>query len=361
MLEHVWKQRAIPDVMRLRNGGRVQNQSQWRERREEILDLLRREIYGYSPKAPENVRGILMESEEGAFAGKARHDTVSLEFETPEGSFCFPVHMLVPKKVKKPAVFLHIAFRPDIPDRYLPVEEILDEGYAIANFCYEDVSPDKEDGFATGLPAAYPRDPQTGWGKISVWAWAASRVMDYLCTREDVDSRRVAVIGHSRLGKTALWCGAQDERISMVVSNDSGCAGAALFRQKTGEHIEFMSKVIPYWFCGNYCKYAGKENSLPFDQHFLLALAAPRALCVGSAAEDAWADPWSEFLSCAAASEVFELLGQRRLQAPEERPRAGQAFLDGKIAYQIREGSHFFSRTDWLRYIEFRKLHHDVF
>lgn len=360
-LHELLHQMNLPDVLTFDNGMQVCHADEWSMRRSAILDNLRREIYGYSPEPPASVAGQVINCLEHDLANKAVQWSLVLNFETPKGSFAFPLTLIIPKRVQKPPTFLNIAFRPDIPDKYLPVEEIIDNGYAIASFCYLDVSADAADDFRQGLPAHYPRDPETGWGKISVWAWAASRVMDYLQTRDDLDHGRIAVVGHSRLGKTALWCGAQDERFSLVISNNSGCAGAALHRGKSGERVEQITRMFPFWFCGRFPTYANREEALPFDQHHLLALAAPRALYISSAAEDDWADPRSEFLSALAASPVYEILGQDGLLTPDRLPTTGTDLHQGRIAYHLREGSHFLSRSDWQKFMTFRRDHQDRF
>ena len=374
MFQKMLEERNLPELMKLNDGSPVKTPEDWRKRREEILDILRREIYGYAPEAPKEVRGRVEKRAEEAFGGKATQEKIWIEFDTPKGLFSFPMTLILPKKEEKVPMFLLLNFRPEIPDKYFPAEEIVDHGYGVAVICYEEVSRDNNhsterfedpNGYFTapedGLSAMYSRDRKTGWGKIGVWAWAASRGMDYLCTRPEVDKERVCVVGHSRLGKTALWAGAQDERFSMVCSNDSGCGGAAIFREKIGEDIKFMAEAIPFWFCGNYCDYAGREAELPYDQHFLLALIAPRALVVASASEDSWADPTSELLATVAAEPAFLLTGQPGMEKTDRIPQANTFLLQGNPAYHNREGKHFLSRTDWLSYMRFRELHGDKF
>ena len=282
---------------------------------------------------------------------------VEIAFDTPGGEFMFPVTMLVPKKPGRHPAFVQVAFRPDVPDKYLPAEEIIDNGFAVANFFYKDVTDDSAK--ADGIAALYPRDEKTGWGKIGMWAFAASRVMDYLETRADIDISRVCMSGHSRLGKTALWCAAQDERFAMVVSNDSGCSGASISRGKIGETIDAITdpERFDYWFCGNYRAWAGREYEAPFDQHMLLALIAPRRLYVSSAVEDEWADPTGEFLGCAAADEAWKLLRCPGLIAPDALPQTDVPLHAGGIGYHVRTGGHFFSRTDWVWQMEYRRRH----
>lgn len=358
--------RALPELLRFCGGEPVTAEA-WPARRAELLDLLRRTVYGYSPDAPESVRAEMVERDDKAFAGKAVQETVRITFDTPSGPFSFPFTLAVPKTGRPVPAFLLINFFATLPNRYCPAEELIDNGYAIAQLYYQDVTLDDARGscgsvdvsrcFDDGLAACYPRDPHTGWGKIGIWAWAASRVMDVLQSRPELDLSRIAVVGHSRLGKTALWCAAQDLRFSMAVSNDSGCGGASLFRGKKGENIAFMRIRFPYWFCGNYSDYGDREAELPADQHFLLALLAPRGLLVNSSALDAWADPDSEFLAVCAAAPAFELLGASAPVIPPELPGETIALLDGDLAYARRAGTHYFSRTDWLNILHYRRLH----
>lgn len=352
MLKEKLAARNIPALLTMNDGKPVKTPDDWRARRREIIDLLSREEYGYTPAAPENVTGEIKESAD-AFANKATQQTIVLSFDTPNGPFSFPFTLIVPKGVEKAPVFVIIAFRPDVPDRYLPTEEIIDHGFSIATFCYNDVSEDSEN--FDKLATMYPRDEKTGWGKIGMWAFAASRVLDYLETRDDIDATRACVTGHSRLGKTALWCGAQDERFSMVISNCSGCSGAAISRDKVGETVEFIANRFPYWFCGAYQAWRGRDHEMPFDQHMLLALVAPRKLYVCSAEEDTWADPESEFLGCVAASEAWTALRVPGLVTPDALPTVGEPLMDGGVCYHVRAGSHFFSRTDWLNHMACRE------
>ena len=179
--------------------------------------------------------------------------------------------------------------------------------------------------------------------------------MDYLETREDLDSARVCVTGHSRLGKAALWCGAQDERFSMTIADNSGCSGAALLRCKIGESIEVIAKRFPFWFCGSYQAWRGREDEAPFDQHMLIALCAPRKVYVSSASLDDWADPESKYLGCAAASPAWRMHRVPGLIAPNDLTTAGTLLTDGGVCCHLREGTHFYSRTDWLWHMTCRE------
>ena len=331
----------------------------WPAYRREMLELFMREEYGFTPPAPPEVRAEKGPNESNAWAGKAIAYPVRLSFDTPKGEYSFTANIVLPKADHPLPMFLYISFLPYPNGRYGPIEEIVDGGYAMATFCYNDVTLDKDDNFESGLAAMYPRnDPATDWGKIGMWAFAASRLMDYVQTLPEVDKSRIFSVGHSRLGKTSIWCAAQDERFAAGCSNDSGCSGAAVTRDKTGEHVEQITRNFPYWFCGNYKKYVGHEDEMPFDQHQLLALLAPRTLYVASAEEDAWSDPYSEFMAAKLASEAFELLGGKGLVNPTGEFIAAKEHLhEGNVGYHLRPGLHFMSRDDWQQYMMYFDRH----
>lgn len=349
--------RNLPPLLVMNDGTAVKSPDDWRVRRRELLDMLSREEYGYTPASPAGIRAEI-ESTEPTFAGKATRSVVRIAFDTPGGEFSFPFTLIVPAASKPVPAFVIVAFKPDVPNPYLPAEEIIDHGFAIANMCYQDVTSDT--AALDGIAAMYPRSAPDSWGKIGMWAFAASRVMDYLETRADIDPAHVCVTGHSRLGKTALWCAAQDERFAMAISNDSGCSGAAISRGKVGESIDAITdpERFHYWFCENYRAWANREYDAPFDQHMLLSLIAPRRLYVCSAEEDQWADPESEYLGALAADEAWKLLRCPGLIAGEGMPAANAPLHEGGIAYHLRTGSHFHSRTDWLHHMAYREKHH---
>ena len=332
---------------------------QWPAYRKQLLELFSREEYGFTPAAPREVRAEAVTVNERAWAGKAEQRDLKLGFDTPGGEFSFPVTFVLPKSEAASPLFVYIAFDPFPCGKYGPIEEIVDNGYAVAAFDYNDVSLDDKDKWLThGIASMYPRrEDGADWGQCGMWAFAASRVLDYALTLGQIDGKRVYVIGHSRLGKTALWCAAQDERFAGACVNDSGFGGMAITRGKQGEQMRHLPVRIERWFCGNFLNWVECENDMPFDSHMLGALIAPRLLAVCSAEEDLWADPQSEFMAVYGASKAYELLGVPGLVAPAEYPQAPAQFPEGRIGYSLRKGTHFLSREDWGFYMKFWGKH----
>lgn len=342
--------RALPPT--LESGVTKANFAAYRQKK---LAQFAEHIYGITPPAPQQVFARECSSQQDALAGKATHLTLKLAFDTPNGEFAFPLHVILPHVAEeKPLpVVVYLSFTPYPIGEYCPVEEVIDHGYGLATFCYADVTSDDND-LSNGLAGMLPRrNDGTDCGKLGLWAYAASRVVDYLLTLTQVDPAKLIVLGHSRLGKAALWAGAQDERFAMVAVNDSGCSGAAISRGKKGETIAAITKTFPYWFCENYRRYADNEGAQPYEMQQLLALCAPRPLYIASASEDAWADPISEQLSAALAGEAYALFGKQGLLGCDAPAKPGEVFAQGSIAYHLRKGTHFLSRWDWLNYLSF--------
>ena len=327
--------------------------------KEEMLAVLLREEYGYIPSAPFSISARLNAKDERFCAGKGVLESLTLVCASEWGDVEFPFTFAYPKGAEKPSpAFIHINFRDNIPDAYQPSEEILDRGYAVFTFCYKNVTSDDGD-FSTGIAGAYYKGRErneTDCGKIAFWAWAAMRLLDYaLAYRSDiVRSDRISVIGHSRLGKTALLAGALDERFYCAISNNSGCGGAAIARGNTGEKIKDICRNFPFWFCKGYTKYIDNEDNMPFDQHFLVAANYPHFVYVASAELDAWACPENEYLSAYLASEMYEREGRVGLSSDKrELPSVGTHCHGGDIGYHYRSGSHYLSRYDWNMYIDY--------
>lgn len=325
--------------------------------RQQMLSILLSQEYGHLPDAPVDLAFRADALPAPTFGGKATVTRVTAGCTVKGKSFSFPFYAAIPTAEGKHPFFVHINFRPEVADYYQPIEEIIDNGFAVLSFCYNDVTQDNgdlTDGLAGILYENGIRGPEDP-GKIALWAWAAQRVMDYAETRQDVLDLDCAVVcGHSRLGKTALLAAATDERFTFAYSNESGCSGAAVTRGKQGEHISDICTNFPYWFCENYTQYKEREDALPFDQHYLIASIAPRRVCIGSAAEDLWADPAAEQLCCFAASPAFET----GFDCPNRPAQTGEAFFGGHIGYHLRSGQHFFSREDWQRIMQFVRIHY---
>jgi hypothetical protein len=328
--------------------------------REQMLSILAEEIYGHMPPAPDKLTWQVQEHFFKPFcAGKATISRVELCCQLPGGEFTFPVYCAVPTAPGKHPFFIHICFRDNVPDRYMPTEELIDNGFAVLSFCYNDVTTDDGD-FSNGLAGVLQNGSErisTAPGKLAMWAWAAQRALDYALTLPALDPERSIVCGHSRLGKTALLAAATDTRFRFAYSNNSGCSGAAITRDKEGERVKQIYTRFPYWFCENYQKYMDNEHSMPCDQHYLVAAIAPRFVCVGSASEDTWADPLSELLCCAAATPAYEAVGLPGLVHPNRLPEVGETMFDGSIGYHLRRGPHYFGREDWLKLISFVNSH----
>jgi len=384
----------LPDPLVLSDGTKVADSEIWRtKRRPEVLRLFEDEVYGRSPAKPKAIRFEVVEEGPDALDGKATRRQVVVHLGKGEKALAVNLLLYLPKKANGPVPgFLTINFmgnhtvNPDpairIPTSWVrngngvrnnkataagrgsresrwAIDAIIGRGCAFATVYYGDIDPDFHDGYKNGLhPLFPPQDPKkrkpTDWGSIAGWAWGLSRCLDYLEADTQVDAKRVAVMGHSRLGKTALWAGASDERFALVISNNSGCGGAALSRRRFGETVKRINTSFPHWFCDNYKKYNDKEDECPVDQHMLIALSAPRPVYIASAVGDRWADPKGEFLSALGAETVYKLFGHSfgaTKQPPVDKP------VHGRIGYHVRSGKHDVTTFDWKQYLDFADKH----
>lgn len=363
---------TLPDVLLCSDGTRVTTVREWeKKRRPEVLKLFETEMYGEAPPAP-LLRFETLEKRGLAYDGKAIRKQVRIHYAP--GEF-IDLLLYIPTGAKQPPpVFLGINFAGNhavntdpmvmLPDtsrlredfeveargvkaHRWDIEAVLDKGFALATFCCEDVVPD-----APIVGGAMEAWPFYSWHCIAAWAWGLSRAMDYLVQEPDVNSKKVVVIGHSRLGKAALWAGATDQRFAMVVSNESGCGGAALSKRRYAETVARINTKFHLWFTDRFKYYNDNEDELPFDQHELLALIAPRPLYVGSAVEDLWSDPRGEFLALAGASPVYKLYGYDGFKESDY-PKVEKPIRKGRCGYHLRKGGHAVRPYDWEQYLSF--------
>jgi hypothetical protein len=381
----------LPDPLVFNNGSKVLTKADWEKRRTEIYTIFQNEVYGIAPVWKGRLTATELSRDTHALNGTATRSEVNVKLQNGTRELTFTLLVYLPHSSKPVPVFLGYNFGgnhtvTDEPGITIPsswmrndakigvtenkateagrgksvsqwqVREIISRGYGLVTLYYGDIDPDFDDGFKNGVHGLYDAKPDAAsWGSISAWAWGLSRVMDWIETNASIDSKRVIVMGHSRLGKTALWAGASDRRFAIVISNNSGCGGAALSKRIYGETVGSINSMVHYWFCNNFNKYSENEDALPVDQHELLALIAPRPVYVASAAEDKWADPKGEFLACVNASPVYKLLGLQGLPVTEMPPLNTPAV--GDIGYHIRSGDHDVKLYDWQQYLDFADRH----
>ena len=356
--------------------GTIATPAAWRPRRAAILELFREHVYGRSPGRPERLRFQRIDEDPRAMGGAATLRRVAVLSGQAGREHRFELTVFLPNAPRRDTarrdappraapVFLLLNNRPAsntdparrVTSGFWPAEDLIARGYGVAALQVGELAPDDPARFRDGVirlfegEASGPR-PADAWGAVAAWAWGASRAMDYFETDPRVDAGRVAVVGHSRGGKAALWAGAEDERFALVISNESGETGAALSRRHFGETVARINASFPHWFAGNYKAFGGREEALPTDQHMLLALVAPRALYVASADEDLWSDPRGEFLSLAHASPAYALWGDPPIRA-DDMPPLDRALVVGRRGYHVRRGGHDLTRSDWARFADF--------
>ena len=393
---------VLPEALVSASGEKIDTAAKWtQQRRGEILRMFESEVYGRTPSMRlEGIRAVVTEGPTDAMEGKATRKQVTVYFTAKDDGPRMDILIYSPKGKPNSPAFLGYNFEGNHAVTTDPavklahswlrnndkegitenkateksrgseksrwsIDRIIERGYAVATIYYGDIDPDFDDGFQNGVEPLFYKPGQTKpgpdeWGSIGAWAWGLSRALDYLETDKDIDPKHVAVLGHSRLGKTSLWAGALDERFALVISNNSGCGGAALSKRWFGETVNRINTSFPHWFCDNFNKYNLNEAALPVDSHELIALIAPRPVYISSAVDDKWADPLGEYLAAVHADPVYRLLGTNGLggeKPSETSPGLDQPLLSGQIGYHIRTGGHDVLPYDWEQFMNFADRH----
>jgi len=377
----------LPSSLITNSKEKVQTSSDWNNsRRGEILQLFKENMYGQFPGAATNIHYVIQKIDRNAMEGLAISKQVRIYLTKGKKGPYIDLLLYIPSNATQPVpVFTSLNFQGNhnistdkniiISQNYLdflkfkktnvsttrgaqerrwPVKTLLEHGYGLATAYYGDLEQDHPDGWKTGIRSSLAQQLQlkpSDWSAIGAWAWGLSRILDYLQTDKEVAAKKVIVAGHSRLGKTALWAGANDTRFAAVISNNSGEGGAAITRRNYGETLGIITKAFPHWFISKYSNYKDEINTLPMDQHMLLALTAPRPLYVASATNDKWADPYGEFLGAKNAAPVYALFGKKGLDT-DQMPTPDMS-VGNSIRYHIRTGDHDILLFDWMQYIRF--------
>ena len=389
---------VVPNPLKTFSGKKIRNSKQWlKKRRPELLNFFTENVYGKVPGELKIDFYKVLEQSDNALNGKARRKQVVLTFQNNGKELNVALLIYLPKNVAKAPLFMGYNFYGNLtvvndPEIFLTdswvrdnpslgiinhqgteqsrgassnrwaVEKMIDAGFGLGTMYYGDVDPDKYGDagtdFSDGVHPLLYKENQTQplpdeWGSISAWVWGLSRAMDYFEKDNDIDESKVIVFGHSRLGKTSLWAGATDQRFAGIISNNSGCGGAAMSKRRFGETVGQINTSCPHWFCENFMNFNNNERALPVDQHELLALIAPRPLYVASAEEDQWTDPHGEFLSAYYATPVYELFGKKGIPS-KEMPEVNQP-IRNTMSYHIRTGDHDVTDYDWEQYIQWAK------
>ncbi|MBX7120958.1 MAG: hypothetical protein K1X42_02400 [Opitutaceae bacterium] len=356
---------TLPDLFVSQSSDHITTPAAWEgKRRKELLGLFESEVFGHAPPKPEKIAFEQVDQDLKALDGRATLRRIAITLREGEGSFTFHFTLVTPNhSAGKSPVFLFLNYRGicsiqtkgPLESVSWPVAYALERGFAMAALDLSvEVDPDKPNA-TTGLRAFYrknfPRPAELTWGTLGSWAWAASRVVDYLVTAPDIDASKIAIVGHSRGGKTVLWAGAQDERIALVVPNNPGDGGPTIVRRRFGNTIEVMTGRNPHWFTAKYATYAHREGSMPIDQHMLVALVAPRGYHSGDGSEDLWHDPRGSWIGLVEASKVWALYGNAK-SLHDPMPLVNDLLIDGPIAYHLRAGGHGLLLFDWKLYFD---------
>lgn len=381
---------TLPNVLRMPNGKQCISSMEWTQvQRPYIFHLYEENQFGRFPSKKINIRYRLLEADNKALGGTATRRQVRLFLHPPDTTVFIDVLLYIPNHVKGPVpVFLGYNFSGNhtistdsnifLSKRWVParargavnnrateasrgadtaswqVSSILAKGFAIATAYYGDLEPDTATGYQTGIRSTLKdvlNIQPNEWCAMGAWAWGLSRIVDYLLNDDYIDAQKIALIGHSRLGKAALWAGAADPRFALVVSNESGEGGAAISRRWYGETVQIITAHFPHWFAPKYNTYGDNVNTLPVDAHMLLSLIAPRPLYVASAVEDTWSDPKGEFISAKEAGKVYALFGKKGIDT-DSMPALHQP-VGGTVRYHIRAGKHAVTLYDWEQYLQF--------
>lgn len=381
----------LPDIFTFENGEKVKTSDDWKERRSELAHLFADHVYGHAPEWDGDITVTVMSENKKALDATSHMREMKVSLIKDNQTLDIYLLLYLPVENAEAPIFLGYNFygnhtttsdtsvklNPNwlrnnesfhihenqsteasrgVRSSRWPVKEIINQGYGLATIYYGDVDPDYDDGFQNGAHQLMQTSVKNNsWGSIAAWSWGLSRLLDALENNVLAKEQKVIVIGHSRLGKAALWAGALDERFDMVISNNSGCGGAAISRRLFGETVWRINHNFPHWFADHFKQYNENEDQLPVDQHQLLALIAPRPLYVASASEDLWADPYGEFLATRAASDVYEFLDKKGLPA-DKMPDIDQP-VHGTIGYHVRKGKHNITLYDWKQYMEFADQH----
>jgi len=383
----------LPDPLVMLNGKKIPSKADWfRLRKPELGELFQHYMYGYFPAAPEQVTAVVEVQDDQYFGGKATKKQVTITYH-PQAPKINLLLIVPNQRTKKAPVFVGINFcgnhtvvndpRIPLPTTWIykscpgcpmekatdagrggqvdvwNAEKTIDRGYALATFYNGDIDPDQND-FTDGVHPHYLKDGQSkpgsdDWGTIAAWAWGAHRVVDYLHMNPDIDTDRIALVGHSRLGKATLLAGAFDDRIDLMIPHQAGCGGTAPSRGKTGEPVHRINTVFPHWFNDEFPKFNDHTDKLPFDQHCLVAMCAPRPVLFSNAVEDTWANPDGQFEVLQAATPVYQLLGVEGL-APGKKPESGK-LIDSRLGYFLRDGKHSMTLEDWQAFWAFADKH----
>lgn len=383
-------QAELPDPLVMFNGEPVANKKDWvKKRRPELKKLVQHYEYGYFPK-PAKIKTSVDYTDENYFGGKATLKLATISF-AQKNAPQLHLMLVIPNRRSTPApVFLGLNFSGNhsliantnvpIPTQWMngkypgvtnnrateagreklsdvwAIEQSIDRGYAVATIFAGEIQPDVTNA-ATGVRTAFhgSKNPERDWGTVAAWAWGLQRAVDVLEKEKAIDKKKIAVVGHSRLGKAAILAGAFDARMALILPLQAGCGGTSPSRGKIGESVKRINTSFPHWFCGEFKKFNDESERLPFDQHSLIALCAPRPVLLSNAVEDEWANPAGQFEMLKAADKVYRFVGSKGV-ASTQMPEVGK-LMDSTLGYYVRPGKHSMTKEDWKIFLDFADKH----